>query len=99
MVKHIIASDFPLGQVVVTRGIAANYMETTQGNIFINSLIVRHASKDFGDLCEEDIELNHEALEYGNRIFSLYEVDNDKTIYVLTEADRSVTTVLYYDEN
>jgi hypothetical protein len=60
-------------------------------------LLTRHRDNDWGELCEDDTKLNEEALAYGNRIFSCYTVDDEK-FYVITEADRSVTTVMLADE-
>ena len=60
----------------------------------------RHVSGDWGELCEEDKELNDQALHDGNRILSAYETSAGYTrkIWVITEADRSVTTLLLPEE-
>jgi len=56
-------------------------------------LIARHASGDWGDLCAEDKQANKDAIRDGDRILSAYKLEGEK-FYVITEADRSVTTVL-----
>ena len=60
-------------------------------------LLRRHHSGDWGDLCEHDRQQNEFALEHGSRLFSVYEVRNQK-IWIITEADRSSTTILLPSE-
>jgi hypothetical protein len=57
----------------------------------------RHASGDWGDLEEEDRRENELSLRNGWRIFSSYPVGG-KTVWIITEADRSVTTILLPEE-
>ncbi|MBH1829224.1 plasmid related protein [Stenotrophomonas maltophilia] len=56
-------------------------------------LVARHVRGDFGDLCDEDRESNRQAIQYGSRVLSSYELKGGK-VWIITEADRSVTTVL-----
>jgi hypothetical protein len=60
-------------------------------------LIARHAAGDWGDLCEEDRQVNAQALADGSRLLSAYEIQGAK-FWVITEADRSATTVLLPSE-
>jgi hypothetical protein len=60
-------------------------------------LIARHAAGDWGDLDEHDRKANEEALQTGARLLSAYEVGGVK-FWVITEADRSATTVLLPEE-
>lgn len=85
---------FPLGQCVMTCGI--DTLCKTEG---FNPLpyITRHVSGDFGDLCEEDKQLNFDGITEEGRILSAYETAHGK-IWIITEWDRSVTTVLLPDE-
>jgi hypothetical protein len=63
------------------------------------SLFQRHAQGDWGDVCEEDWALNDLALADGDgRIFSSYELPESGKVWVITEADRSVTTLLLPEE-
>ena len=64
---------------------------------FVFQSIARHISGDWGDMCKEDKETNEEALTEGNRLFSAY-VDGLTQIWIITEADRSCTTVLFPHE-
>ncbi len=82
---------FPLGQIVATPG-ALRVME--EHGINAGELLRRHASGDWGDLCEEDRAENDLALRDGHRIFSAYGPKDDHRIWVITEHDRSVTTLL-----
>ena len=65
------------------------------------SLLNRHATGDWGDLDPEDAKLNDAALTSGeDRIFSVYKRDGipDGKIWIITERDRSATTVLFPSE-
>lgn len=56
--------------------------------------LIRHENCDFGDLSEEDIAANVEALETGDRILSAYNDRNGVRFWIITEWDRSSTTIL-----
>jgi len=82
---------FALGQVVATPG-ALELLEN-QGQA-PSQFIARHHCGDWGDeMCDEDRELNDAAVKDGSRLLSAYTVSNEK-IWVITEADRSSTTLL-----
>lgn len=81
---------FELGQIVITPG---SIMELARLNRHPVQLIARHVSGDWGDLVEEDIAENKLSLEKGYRLLSAYEIEGTR-FYVITEWDRSVTTVL-----
>jgi len=82
---------FELGQLVVTSGVA-ELMETTKLDVL--ALTRRHQRGDWGDLDPFDRRLNDEALRTGEeRLFSAYETEEGR-IWIITEWDRSVTTVL-----
>jgi len=85
-------SKFPLGQVVATSG-AMSYDRST-----LEACLKRHENGDWGKVCDEDKALNDEALKLGNRILSAYEMPNGETLWIITEADRSVTTFLLPEE-
>jgi lipase chaperone LimK len=82
---------FELGQIVGTPGALQELQQAEQNPL---ELIVRHVTGDWGDLCEEDMQENEFALERGLRIFSSYELKSGDKIWVITEHDRSVTTIL-----
>jgi hypothetical protein len=83
---------FPLGQVVATAGAAS---KLTQAQI--RELLARHVAGDWGDLPPEDVQENELSLKEGFRILSAYKVDG-VAYWVITEADRSVTTILLPEE-
>ena len=86
---------FPLGRVVATVGALARLVDSGQNP---REFILRHACGDWGELDSHDQEANAEALEHGLRIFSAYRASDGTKIWVITEADRSSTTVLLPDE-
>jgi len=86
---------FPLGRILATPGAIA-VMETH--GIDPVDLLHRHVTGDWGDLCEEDRQVNEHALRTGGRIFSAYG-DGETRIWVITEpvddnGARSATTYL-----
>ena len=82
-------AKFPLGRTVIT----SNAQNTLTEDDVLHAL-VRHANGDWGDLCEEDVRENELSLEKGFRLFSAYHAEDATKFYVITEADRSITTVL-----
>ena len=58
------------------------------------TLLRRHVSGDWGDLCREDIEANRLALAVDARILSADTLSDETKVWVITEADRSATTIL-----
>jgi len=79
---------FPLGKLVMTSN-AARRLSPRE----IRDALKRHESADWGDLPPEDVRENECALKHGGRLFSAYGA-GEKRFWVITEADRSVTTVL-----
>lgn len=88
---------FDLGHLVITRA-AAEWLEERAGRAdAVNSCIGRHADGDWGEVSEEDGRQNDAAVEGGERMLSSYGVDGT-TLWIITEADRSVTTVLFPED-
>ena len=82
---------FDTGYVVRTPGALLALMEA---HVSESSLIERHLSGDFGELCADDVEANRRAIDEGMRVLSSYRLGSGAKVYVITEADRSVTTLL-----
>ena len=82
---------FPLGEVVATPGALDALSEVNQTPI---EFLARHVAGDWGDLVAEDLRENAHALKYGNRIFSSYKLNDGTKMWIITEWDRSVTTLL-----
>jgi len=81
-----------VGKVVITQGA----MEISHP-IEVMALLIRHAAGDWGTVGEEDWLANNQALVDGTRVLSAYEV-SDQKVWFITEADRSVTTILLPSE-
>jgi hypothetical protein len=85
---------FPLGRIVATPGavevLGCKYLDT---RLAVVNFALRHQSGDWGIVDDEDKRANDQAVMNGQRILSAYMAGNT-TIWVITEADRSVTTVL-----
>jgi hypothetical protein len=86
---------FSLGQVVATPGVL-QAMEAAGNSA--RPFLVRHARGDWGDLCDEDRQSNDEALADDLRILSAYRLCDGTKIWIITEADRSATTILLPEE-
>jgi hypothetical protein len=84
----------PLGRVLATPG-ALRLLQDAGEDPF--GYLSRHASGDWGELDAHDRRENLRSLIHGWRILSSYPV-GEKTIWVITEADRSITTILLPDE-
>jgi hypothetical protein len=84
---------FPMGRIVITRGghsaIAADELLTA---------LLRHAQGDWGDVCDEDRYSNEEALVRHSRLFSAYQASCGAKFWIITEHDRSYTTILLPNE-
>ena len=63
-----------------------------------DEFLARHHSGDWGDLGEEDIAENELSLEKGFRLLSAYQLNTGVRIWIITEADRSATTILLPEE-
>ena len=86
---------FSIGQMVATPGALAaldNAHQTT------SEILFRHQTGDWGDLSEEDKAENEYSVDKRLRIFSAYILSTGVKIWVITEADRSVTTILLPSE-
>jgi glutamate 5-kinase len=86
---------FPLGQVVATPGALTALLEAGQSPLVF---LVRHVTGDWGELDAEDIQENEYSLQHGLRLFSAYKTAKDEKLWVITEWDRSVTTLLLPSE-
>lgn len=93
--------SFSLGQIVSTRGALA---AVPQGRMV--DALAQHRRGDWGCVCREDAARNDRALEEGERVLSAYPIDPAKpakgyganVFWIITEADRSVTTFLLPEE-
>ena len=87
-------APLPLGRIVATPG-ALKLLSDIEEDPF--GYIARHGAGDWGELCAFDRRQYEIALREGLRIFSSYDVPTGR-VWVITEADRSVTTILLPEE-
>jgi hypothetical protein len=80
---------FPLGEVVITAH-AKDVLHPED----VPGCLVRHVAGDWGDLDDEDKRENELALTQDRRLFSVYHDRNKNKLYIITEWDRSTTTIL-----
>ena len=86
---------FPLGEIVATPCALDALRRAAQPPLLF---VLCHLRGDWGEVCADDWALNDGAVEDGGRIFSVYRTALGERIWIITEADRSVTTLLLPDE-
>ncbi|MEK6289847.1 MAG: hypothetical protein V4793_00430 [Paraburkholderia tropica] len=87
---------FPMGRPVITPGAQATLEAAGIEGVL---LLARHIHGDWGDLSVEDIAANDLALLIGKRLLSSYPLpDGQGKVWIITEADRSATTILLPEE-
>lgn len=88
---------FDMGKVVTTSGVMGLMVDDDKFATQVRDSLRRHSSGDWGDISKEDKDSNDVALRFeDSRIFSSY--DGIKKIWIITEWDRSVTTILFPEE-
>ncbi len=85
---------FSLGQIVATPSLLKHF---EQHRIDFRHYLTRYVTGDFGDLDDSDKTANRQAIQFGGRVFSAYDIAG-RRIWIITEADRSSTTVLFPSE-
>ena len=88
--------SFDMGMQLVTAKVCEE-METPEFLFDVGVALDRFSRKDWGEMCDEDKQINEEALSTGGRLMGSYPTCKGK-IWIITEADRSATTVLFPDE-
>jgi len=86
---------FPLGQLVATPGALQALIEAGDSP---TSFLQRHVVGDWGELDEEDRQENERSVSSGCRLLSAYATSTGTRIWIITEADRSATTLLLPEE-
>ena len=97
MYREKSVTKFSLGKIFSSAGVHEMMIRDPSFMQFVNSSLARHAEGDWGDLCEEDKRENELSLREGFRLLSAYKNDEHK-IWIITEADRSITTALFPEE-
>ena len=92
MPYQLMQPRFPIGKTYATPGALAL-------NVDLLSYLRRHHCGDWGDeLCAEDKQANEDALVHGSRLLSCYRTPAGDRLYIITEWDRSMTTILLPEE-
>ena len=93
-------SLFSLGKICATPGAVEAFraVDNAKGGKIGLRLLALHVTGDPGDLDAEDVRANRQALIHGSRIFSAYTLPTGVKVWVITEADRSVTTLMLPEE-
>lgn len=89
---------FELGQVVTTKGIYEESVANKKFFHFVSTCLGRYMVCDWGNTPDEDAKRNDDAIKNGERIFASYVGVGGKTIWIITEHDRSATTILFPSE-
>jgi hypothetical protein len=99
----VINPAFPTGQIVASRGVYDLACQNPEFAKFVQKSLNRHVKGEWGDVDDEDKQTNDQALKQDTRLLSAYNDDRFPrygvaTIWIITEADRSATTILFPDE-
>ena len=86
---------FPSGKIVATQGALRLLEDANKAPL---EFLSRHLRGDWGDLSPEDKAENELSLKQGLRLMSSYPITDRETLWIITEADRSVTTLLLPEE-
>ena len=92
---------FELGRLVATADVADHVNKNAAFNDFVWACMNRYRKCDWGDLCKEDAKQNDDAVKSGDdRILASYPhpTDENLKIWIITEWDRSATTILFPSE-
>jgi len=89
---------FKTGRLLVTMGVSERMVADGAFATFVQGSLDRHGKGDWGELSDDDKLENEFALVKELRLCSVYQQQNQPTIWVITEADRCATTVLFPSE-
>jgi len=96
---------FELGQLVATAGVAEAMSSCEAFAIFVMNCLKRYVQGDWGEMEQGDIDMNNESVRFDDgRILASYDmpadipIDYADKVWIITEWDRSVTTILFPDE-
>ena len=95
--ENICMSIFNLGRCVITQGIAIEISKNPLFAVTVKASFNKHRNGDWGDISDNDKRANDKALTTEDRIVSSYET-GEGDILIITEWDRSATTIMFADE-
>ena len=97
----IMAKTFELGQVVATAAVWELMESNSKFKAFVSGCLSRYILYDWGDTCQEDWQTNNDAVENGERVLAVYDIPDEIEdvfechLWIITEWDRSATTLLF----
>ena len=91
----LIKTRFPIGQVFATSTLADH---CEKRGFSMLPYLIRHGNCDWGDVPVCDKRANNKALREGLRLLSAFKLPDGKDIWIITEADRSITTLLFPED-
>ena len=89
-----------IGAMTMSKGVAAKMRGAEGRSPFVKDVLTamaRYIASDWGEVSEEDRQTNEKAIEHGGRVFASYTADGQK-VWVITEADRKSTAILFPEE-
>lgn len=89
---------FKPGQIVMTRAVSDMADDNIDFALHLRLSLMRHLAGDWGDVSDDDRVLNELALQGEDRLFSVYQKEGLPKLWIITEWDRSMTTVLFPEE-
>lgn len=93
------AREFELGAIVATASVNERMKSDKNFASFVQLSLGKYINCDWGDTCEEDKQTNEDALRDGERLLAVYNYrKTGETIWIITEWDRSTTTILFPSE-
>ena len=93
--RQVSVTRFALGETFITPGAEEAIQIAGQTAI---EFLRRHMSCDWGELSEDDLRENEFSLKEGFRLLSAYQTGKGQKLWIITEADRSATTILLPSE-
>jgi len=87
------STTLEVGKLFVTPGV-----QESISCVDLATAIRRHFAQDWGEVCEHDWQANDEALQRGGRLVSTYDSKEEVRFWIITEACRSMTTILLPNE-
>ena len=90
---------FELGEMTMTAGMRDRFATDEAFRKFVTLSVGKYITGDWGDICADDKKRNENALIVGDRVFASYRrPSTGETIWIITESDRSATTILFPEE-
>lgn len=88
-------TKFEFGQIIITPGVAETFRECQS---WVALCLRRHLLNDWGDLDAHDKRVNNDAVKHGGRLLSEYRRESGVRLWIITESNRSATTLLLPSE-